>query len=142
VWYKTATSFDKIDEIAKIVSEMNPYDPLKHWGLLVQKPDKPPFQENIDDKLKPLYDMTSTSRNYLSIHPQIYIYPKKSHNRWRYLLYDPKDFQRMNDPGYYQDLATPIDLTANVEEVYDWLHSVYPTSLIDDYTSEEEMLKG
>jgi len=143
VWYKAATSLNEIDEIAKTVSEMKPYDTHKHLKMLFQKPDLHPFDDDsIDDKIKALHDLAATSRNYLNLHPQIYLYPKESHDLWRYLLYDPKDLKRIDDPDYYQDLATPHNLSKSLEDVYDWAHSRYPTALIDHYLTEEEMLKG
>jgi hypothetical protein len=142
MWYRLASSLKDIDEVAEIVANMHPYDTTKHFDLLTSQMNKEKLQPG-EDVLDKLQEWGRFSKNYLSIHPQIYAYPKESENQWRYLLYDPKHLRRLDNPEYYEDLSTRIPLSESISvyNVLNWLHSKYPTALIDYYETEEEMLR-
>jgi hypothetical protein len=137
--YRFADNYglNEIDEIAEKVKAMNPYHPAEHFELLAGKRNK------IDpslDALENIKNMGSFHRDYFDVHPQIYIYPSESLNRWRYLLFDPKHFQRMYNDQYHKKLSTDFSLDTPIDVVIESLHREYPHALIDYFESEEEML--
>ena len=105
------------------------------------RPPKELLPESLDDRMQLFHENAEKSRNYLSVHPQIYLYPSSGQNVWRYLLFDPKHLKRMENQDYYENLSTPISIDNNLDIAVQYIHEKYPTALIDHYDSEEEMLK-
>jgi len=105
------------------------------------RPPKELLPESIEDRMQLLYENAEKSRNYLSTHPQIYLYPSSNEKIWRYLLFDPKHLRRMENSDYYENLSTPISINDDLNSAIQYIHKKYPTALIDYYNSEEEMLE-
>jgi len=143
MWYKYCQlNLDEIDEIADKVKGMNPYSIENHMQLL-KKPKIPKelLPDSIEDRLNILEDNTSKFRDYLSIYPQIYLYPSSKEQVWKYEYFDPKSLKRLYNPDYYENLSTNISINEPVEKAIEYCHKKIPGSMIDYYNNEEEFLK-
>lgn len=142
MWFKFSQSLKKVDDVARQVKTMNPYDPDRHFALLMNEtriPDVLP--DTIEGRMDILHNNAAQFREYLDIHPQIYIYPSETIGMWRYLIFDPKNFRRMDNPDYHEKLTTPFPIETPYYKVQEWIHRKYPTAMIDMFASEEEMLE-
>lgn len=141
MWYRKS-NLKIIDEIANKASAMQPYDAMEHVNLIgsYQPPIEIPDDATIDDRIRLLHENTGLYRLYNEIHPQIYLYPRISSGFWWYLLFDPKDLKRIENPDFNRKLETPISVNEPVEVAMEWAHEKYPTALIDYIPTEEEML--
>ena len=134
--YKYCYNLHDLENIAQEVAKMHPYDPAKHFDLISKL-----SQSTSSDPLKALKERASPYRDYNSIYPQIYIYPSKSMNRWRYLYFDPKNMKQLDNPDYHEKRTTEFTLDIPVQDIMNDLHKIHPSALIDAFESEEEMLQ-
>ena len=146
MWYKYADKgFDVVEKIAEQVANMNPYDVQNHINIMMKADfdlDSPLPRPggDIEERLNSLKTMATPMRAYLSIYPQIYLYPNEASGRWHYLVYDPTDINSMADETlrHHKEFKTNIPIDSDVDEVIQMTHKHYPTAIIDHYYTEEE----
>jgi hypothetical protein len=148
MWYRYADKgFDILEEVAKKVSEMDPYDVDKHFELIkninLPEMDEPLLksEDELENRLNQVRKMALPISSYLRIYPQIYAYPKESDGVWHLLIYDPTDLKRIDDEKYHRDVATGITTDSPVSSVIQLAHEHFPTALIDHFDTEEEKLR-
>lgn len=129
-----------MDDLLEKVRTLNPYSPVTHMEMIQPDHSKPNVEGlGLDDRLEMLHEYARPMSDYLSMHPQIYLYPTQ--DEWRYLLFDPKHLRRMDNDEYYENLGTGMPPNTALQTMYEMLHEKYPTALLDYYKSEEEMLR-
>ena len=135
---KIAHTHEDIENVARQVAEMDPYDPDQHFTLLSKLKKYEPW--NWENQLDAIGNLAAPHSHYNSIYPQTYIYPSTSMGIWRYLYFDPKQLKKLENPDYHEKLSTPFSIDTPISDVYQWIHKKYPHASIDHFSSEEEML--
>lgn len=157
MWYKHADKgFDILEQVANQVSAMNPYDVDKHFKLMndmydKEKQERDDYVEQSKDEdtadwtedqliesINKLKENPMGMRDYLSLYPQIYLYPNNKSGRWHLLVYDPTNPRAMDDDKFHEEFKSEFPNDTNVDDVIQVVHQHYPTALIDHYDTEEE----